>query len=70
LHVQPVAAFATKGAAKGHILAKIITECIHRLEKTGADVLTVVCDGASTNKAFWVELGINSDVNKARNLVD
>jgi len=61
-----VAAFATKGAAKGHTLSKIISECIHRLEATGADVLSVVCDGATTNKAFWTAMGINVNVNKVR----
>jgi len=64
LKVQPVGAFATKGAAKGHVLAKIISECILRLENSGAEVLNVVCDGATTNKAFWTELGINANVNK------
>jgi len=62
--VQPVAAFATKGAAKGPAIAKIIMECVHRLEEVGAEVLTVVCDGATTNKAFWTGMGVNTKVNK------
>jgi len=57
--VQPFAVFATKGAAKGDVLAKLLVECVIRLEATGAEVLATVCDGATTNKKLWKSMGIS-----------
>jgi len=57
--VQPIAAFATKGAASAHALSILVCEAISRLERAGAEVLSLVCDGATTNKQFWKELGIS-----------
>ncbi|ODM92118.1 DNA transposase THAP9 [Orchesella cincta] len=55
---QPIAAFATRGAAPGNILAKMVLACITRLENVNLEVVGVVSDGASTNKSAWKELGI------------
>jgi len=51
--------FATKGAAKGHTLSRLLVECIIRLESVGAEVLATVSDGATTNKSLWKKMGIS-----------
>jgi len=64
-----LAAFATRGAAPGPILAKLLLSCMVRLENANCEVVGVVMDGATTNKAAWKALGISgkagSVVNKA-----
>ncbi|ODM89329.1 Transposable element P transposase [Orchesella cincta] len=75
LQTQPVASFATRGAAPGNMLVKIILSCIIKLEKVGCEVVGVVSDGATSNKSMWRELGITtkrggSIVNSVANPVD
>ena len=60
--MQPIAAFASKGAASGEILCKLILSAIVKLEQCGALVDCVVCDGATTNKNVWKRFGISGDV--------
>ncbi|CAL8071306.1 unnamed protein product [Orchesella dallaii] len=71
---QPIASFATRGAAPGGILAKMIVSCITRLENVNLQVVGVVCDGAATNKSAWKELGIGvkdgAVINKITNPAD
>ncbi|KAG0443014.1 hypothetical protein HPB47_015379, partial [Ixodes persulcatus] len=57
--VQPIASFASKGAAPGHILAKLVLNAIIQLHKHNAFVLAVVSDGAGSNKSMWTKLGIS-----------
>lgn len=55
---QPFASFATRGAAPGNVLAKMIISAIVNLENAGLEVVGVVSDGAATNKSAWKYLGI------------
>jgi len=56
---QPLGAFATRGAAPGNILAKMVMSCIVRLENINLEVDGVVSDGAANNKSVWKILGIS-----------
>ncbi|ODM89421.1 Transposable element P transposase [Orchesella cincta] len=72
---QPIACFATRGAAAGNILAKMVISAIVRLENIGLQVVGFVSDGAATNKSMWRELGITTKrgsgiVNSITNPVD
>lgn len=72
---QPFASFATRGAAPGNVLAKMIISAIVNLENVGLEVVGVVSDGATTNKSAWKYLGIGQTqngtiVNKITNPVD
>ena len=58
MQVQPVGAFATKGAAPGYMLSKLILSAVLKLEGYGFRVLGCTCDGATTNKSMWREFGI------------
>ena len=57
--VQPIAVFATKGAAPGHIISRLLLMAIVALEIFGARVSSVTCDGAQTNKTAWADCGIS-----------
>lgn len=50
--VQPVASFATKGAAPGVALAKMVLESVLQLEHHGVSVVAVVSDGAGNNRSM------------------
>ena len=62
--VQPFGVIASKGAVSGFNLSKLIRTAIVALENAGARVVSVVCDGASTNKAMWRLLGLNGENNE------
>lgn len=55
--------FVSKGAAPSTILAKLILTAIVKLEKYGAKVHGLVCDGAQTSRGFWKEFGGKAEVN-------
>lgn len=57
--VQPIAVYATKGAAPGHIISRLLMKAIVALEAVGARVTSVTCDGAQTNKSVWAECGVS-----------
>ncbi len=57
--VQPIGVFATKGAAPGSIISRLLSKAIVALEAVGARVTNVTCDGAQTNKTVWAEYGIS-----------
>lgn len=61
---QPIAFFATKGACPAMILAKLIITAIAQLEKHGAKVQAIVCDGAQTNRGLWKEFGLKAEAGK------
>lgn len=56
--VQPIASFATKNAAPGRVLARMVLEAVIQLHKQNATVVAVISDGASTNKAMWATFGV------------
>lgn len=64
-YLQPVAVFASKGPTRGTLLAQLLLQCIVRLEQAGVLVDGVVCDGASTNRAMWKDLGISGALGHA-----
>jgi hypothetical protein len=57
--VQPIAVFATRGAASGSIISSLLLKAIVALEAVGARVTSVACDGAQTNKAAWKDCFMN-----------
>lgn len=58
-YTQPIAAFAARGATKGTVLSQLVLKAIILLEKAGAIVHGVVCDGGASNRKFWSELGVD-----------
>ena len=62
--IQPVAVFATHGAAPGELLFDILTKVIVSLYKAGAIVKSVVCDGATSNKKAMALIGIDGSMEK------
>uniref|UniRef100_T1INS8 Transposable element P transposase-like RNase H domain-containing protein n=1 Tax=Strigamia maritima TaxID=126957 RepID=T1INS8_STRMM len=65
--VQPIAVFASRGCTTGGILAKIILEVILQLENYTARVIGFTCDGATSNKKAWQELGISGNLRVFKN---
>lgn len=62
--IQPIGVFASKNAASGTQLHKLILKAIILLEECDARVLTTVCDGSQPNNTAWKLFGIfgcNSD---------
>nr|XP_037275566.1 uncharacterized protein LOC119168265 [Rhipicephalus microplus] len=60
--VQLIAAFATKGAAPGKILAELVLEAVVRLHKHNATVISIVSDGAGNNRSMWQQLGVSGSM--------
>lgn len=56
--VQSIAAFPTRNAANDSAIHKVILQAVVKLEACGAEVLSVVCDGAKPNKSFWKLCGV------------
>ncbi|CAI6343939.1 unnamed protein product [Macrosiphum euphorbiae] len=63
---QTVGVFATKGEVKGTTLAQLVLKAITLLEKNGILVDGIICDGATTNKKMWKELGVNGTQDKLK----
>ncbi|KAH8008928.1 hypothetical protein HPB51_007593 [Rhipicephalus microplus] len=68
--VQPIASFATRHAAPGRVLARLVLEAILQLYKHNATVVAVISDGASTNKAMWSCFGIKGKLHEPKHRVD
>ncbi|KAH9379298.1 hypothetical protein HPB48_004499 [Haemaphysalis longicornis] len=64
--VQPIASYATKGAAPGWVLAKIVLNAVLELNDHGAKVVAVISDGAGNNKSMWTHLGISGKLTDAQ----
>lgn len=60
--VQPIAKFATKGAAPGKSLAELVLEAVLQLHKYGPTVIAVIGDGAGNNRSIWQQLGVSGSV--------
>lgn len=58
-YFQPIGCFASKGAAKGVVLAKLILQAIILFEKAGVKVVGIICDGAKANQKMRSEFGIS-----------
>ncbi|KAH8025801.1 hypothetical protein HPB51_012123 [Rhipicephalus microplus] len=68
--VQAIASFATRHAAPGRVLARLVLEAILQLHKHNATVVAVISDGASTNKAMWSCFGIKGKLHESKHRVD
>lgn len=55
--VQPVASFATRGAAPGLVFVKLVLESVLQLEQHSASVIAVVSDGARNKPSMWMHVG-------------
>lgn len=59
--VQPIAVYASKSAASAEDLQRLLAKALVLLEDHGARVLSVVCDGCTSNKKLWSLLGVKAD---------
>lgn len=66
-YAQPVDVFALKGPTKGVVLTQLVIKAITVLEKAGAFIQGIICDGAVPNRKFWSEMGICGKINKVKN---
>ncbi|CAI6368522.1 unnamed protein product [Macrosiphum euphorbiae] len=66
-YAQPVGVFASKGPTKGVVLTQLVIKAITVLEKAGAFIHGIVCDGSAPNRKFWSEMGICGKINKVKN---
>lgn len=64
---QPVGIVASGGPTKGQDLALMVLQCIIHIEKAGGYVDGIICDGASTNRKMWKELGISGTMGNVKN---
>ena len=64
---QPIAVFTSKGPTTGVVLATLVVQAIVMLERVGALIHGFVCDGATTNRKFWSELGISGKKDNLNN---
>ncbi|KAH7980106.1 hypothetical protein HPB49_013075 [Dermacentor silvarum] len=62
--------FASRGAAKGTDLSQLVLQAIVMLENAGAIVDGIVCDGASTNRKMWTELGVSGKLDTAKHVFE
>ncbi|KAH6930073.1 hypothetical protein HPB50_008776 [Hyalomma asiaticum] len=69
-YAQPIGVFASRGATKGTILSHLVLQAIVMLEKAGAIVDGIVCDGASTNRKMWSELGVNGKLDETKHFIE
>lgn len=67
--MQPVASFATRGAAPGFVLAKLVLESVLQPEQHGASVIAVVSDGAGNNRSMWTHVGVSGKINQPVNKI-
>lgn len=49
------------------MIAQLVLRAISSLENIGIYVDGIICDGATTNRKMWKELGIDSSKNNLRN---
>ncbi|KAH8035469.1 hypothetical protein HPB51_005704 [Rhipicephalus microplus] len=63
--VQPIASFATKGAAPGKVLSELVLSAVLELHKSNASVLAIISDGAGNNHSMWTQLGISGKLDSS-----
>ncbi|KAL1424918.1 hypothetical protein MTO96_019780 [Rhipicephalus appendiculatus] len=61
---QTVGTFCASGAAPGHIVAKLLLQCIAHLFNAGAFVDAVTCDNSTSNRSALRSLGISGDISR------
>lgn len=60
---------ATRGAAPGLVLAKLVLESVLQLEQHGASVIAVVSDGAGNNRSMWTHVGVSGKIDQPVNKI-
>lgn len=68
--VQPIATFATKGAAPGKVLSELVISAVIQLHNHGASVLAVISDGAGNNRSMWSQLRISGKLDSACQFIE
>ncbi|KAH9378651.1 hypothetical protein HPB48_014518 [Haemaphysalis longicornis] len=68
--VQPVASFATRGAAPGNVLAELVMSAVLELQKNNASVLAVIRDGAGNNKSMWSQLAVSGKLDAFQHFIE
>ncbi|KAK8777907.1 hypothetical protein V5799_020751 [Amblyomma americanum] len=68
--VQPIASFATKGAAPAKVLAELVMSAILELHKNNASVLAVISDGAGNNKSMWSQFGVSGKMDAPHHFIE
>lgn len=66
-YTQPIGVFPSKGPTNGVVLAQLVLKAITLLEKAGAFIHGIVCDGSAPNQKFWNEMGISGKINEVKN---
>lgn len=69
-HFQPVGCFAAKGSTKGVTLAKLVLQAIFLLEKAGAKVVSLICDGAKPNRNMWSQFGVSGKIGATKHFFE
>lgn len=67
--VQPIAVYATSGAASSIVIQNIVVKAITALEKKGAIVNNVVCDGHQTNKGVHRLFGVSGQMDNVTHYI-
>ena len=67
--IQIFAVFAVRNGATGLVLSELIIKCILALYKVGAIVKSVVGDGATTNKAAFLQLGVSGKLEGGKHFI-
>ncbi len=67
--VQPIAVYATSGAASSNVIQTIVVKAITALEKKGAIVNNVVCDGHQTNKGVHRLFGVSGQMDNVTHYI-
>lgn len=66
---QPFVVYTAKGSTKGSCLAQLMLQVISKIEKAGAKIHGVVCDGAASNRKMWSLFGISGCYNRTINKI-
>lgn len=66
-YAQPIGVFASKGTTKDVVGTNSVMKAITVLEKAGAFIHGIICDGAAPNQKFWNEMGVSRKLNEVKN---
>ena len=67
--VQPIAVYATSGTASSIAIQNLVVKAITALEKKGAILTNVVCDGHQTNKGVHRLFGVSGEMENVTNYI-
>ncbi len=67
--VQPIAVYATSGAASAEVIQTLVLKAIMALEKNNAIVSNVDCDGHQTNKGVHKLCNVSGEMGEVSNFM-